>query len=93
MIFSEETQKRIHDLFGNDPDFANRLLKGDVDAIRELTSNNSMDPMCVIDAIESNEIDKLYDKAKFKLGQKQLYHQMSKEYSVIMASKIAYKKK
>ena len=93
MIFSEETQKRIHDLFGNDPDFANRLLKGDVDAIRELTSNNKIDPKRIIDAFDLNKTDELYAEAKFKLGRKQLYHQMSKEYSVIMANKIAYKKK
>lgn len=81
-MFSKETKEIINSLFKDDIEFRDRLLNADVSAIQELgLMNNSINPRFVINAFETNELQKLLDEAKSMEARQSLYHLMVEEYS------------
>ena len=81
-MFSKETKEIINSLFKDDIEFRDRLLNADVSAIQELgLMNNSINPRFVINAFETNELQKLLDEAKSMEARHSLYHLMVEEYS------------
>lgn len=81
MIFSNEVQDEIREIFKEDVDFMNRLLEGDKDSISSLAVNNMISPEDVVDAYKENNIEKIYKDAIFKLRKKKLYFKMIEEYA------------
>lgn len=85
MFFSIELENRIKILLKDDDELREKLLAGDVDAIRELgcISRRRFEPETIVTAFESKDssaINNLYNHAKLLLELNKLYTELCLEY-------------
>jgi hypothetical protein len=82
LILSQELQNKIKRLLNTDEDLKQKLLKGDVDSIRQISSisQKGINPKAVIEAYESNSIEEIYKEAQKLLELQQLYKELCFEY-------------
>ena len=81
----KELQEKINLLFKNNKELREKLLLGDVNAIREIgvMSQKGMNPEDIVDAYESNDSETmkyLYNKAKRLVELRELYNNLCLEY-------------
>ena len=85
MVFTVRAQNKIKMLFKNDKVMMERLLAGDVDAVRELgsLSQRGIDPENVVEAINSGDIEilnYLKKQAEKMIEYKRLYRRLCLEF-------------
>lgn len=75
MELTEELKVKIGEVFANNVELREKLLNFDVDAIREIGSygKGGISAQTVIDKIDNNESDKLYEIAKKKVMCTEVY--------------------
>jgi len=86
-MFPKELQDKINILFKNNEEKRKKLLAGDVEAIRELTSSQrGIDSQEIVYAFENDETDALkylYNKAKRNVEIQNLYKELCHAYYLI----------
>ena len=78
MKLPNELAEKVERYFHFDEKLKNRLLRGDVEAIRDvgMIAQSKINPEDVIEAYESDCIEYLYQKAKKKVTLEKLYHEL-----------------
>ena len=81
---SDELKEKIEISFKNYGDLKNKLLSGDVYAIRQvcIMSQKNIAPEDVIEAYESNNMDYLYNQAKKMVKLQEIYKELCDTYAL-----------
>ena len=74
MAYSEEIIGLIKRIAKVDKDLAEKILLGDLDAIRSLGQGNVMSPDEILDAFDNKKTKELVEKAKFLCDKIELYN-------------------
>ena len=82
MKISDELKLKIEKAFPYNKELVNKLLSGDVDAIRSIgiMSGKGIDPIDVIESYENKSMDYLYRKAKKMIDLQALYEELCDAY-------------
>lgn len=80
----DELKEKIEINFKIYSDLKNKLLSGDLDAIRQvgIMSQKGIAPEDVIEAYESNNMDYLYNQAKKKVKLQEIYKELCDVYTL-----------
>ena len=86
MNISKELQEKINILLENNEEVKKKVLEGDADTIKQIgsVSQKGINPEDIISAYESNdseEIKKVYNKAKKQVALREVYKELCEAYS------------
>lgn len=83
MTFSEKSLSKIKRLLANHPNTQEKLLLGEIGAIKEILliiAQERINPEEIITAYDNNLLNELYEKAKYLIELQSLYQELSNEY-------------
>ena len=75
MVYTKETTKKIKELLKTNPELKDKILSGDLDAIRDIgiISGRGITPEEVVAMIDNGKQEELYNYAKKLIGLRELY--------------------
>ena len=86
MNISKELKKKMNVILKNNGELKDKILKGDVDAIRQITlmaRKEYINPEYIVEAYEKNDAKKMeiiYKKAKREVELQKLYRELCRAY-------------
>ena len=78
MSYKKETIKKINELLKDNPELREKVMSGDIDAIRDIgiISERGISSEDVINYFDNNKQEELYNYAKKLLGLRELYTEL-----------------